>query len=105
MDKPVAILQDLDGTKMRLGHIPEPGVRLEPERHIILTTQTYPAGHCHGCGTGPGYSGPKTIVRIWTLVGQGEVFAKEVFSRPERFCRIYEPFSRKGLAINQFNTN
>lgn len=40
MDKPVAILQDLGGPKIRLGHIPEPGVRLEPGRHIILTTQT-----------------------------------------------------------------
>lgn len=40
MDKPVAILQDLEGAKIRLGHIPEPGVRLEPGRHIILTTQT-----------------------------------------------------------------
>ena len=40
MDKPVAILQDLGGPKIRLGHIPDPGVRLEPGRHIILTTQT-----------------------------------------------------------------
>jgi pyruvate kinase len=40
MDKPVAILQDLGGPKIRLGHIPEPGVRLEPGRHIILTTQS-----------------------------------------------------------------
>ena len=28
MDKPVAILQDLGGPKIRLGHIPEPGIRL-----------------------------------------------------------------------------
>ena len=40
MDKPVAILQDLGGPKIRLGHIPEPGVRLEPGSHMILTTQT-----------------------------------------------------------------
>ncbi|MDY7037841.1 MAG: pyruvate kinase [Thermodesulfobacteriota bacterium] len=40
MDKPVAILQDLGGPKIRLGHIPEPGVRLEPGPDIILTTQT-----------------------------------------------------------------
>jgi len=66
---------------------------------------SYPAGICHRCGIGSGFSGPKTIVRIWTLVGQDEVFGKEVFSRPERFYRIYEPFSRKGLVINQFNTN
>jgi pyruvate kinase len=40
MEKPVAILQDLGGPKIGPGHIPEPGVRLEPGRHIILTTQT-----------------------------------------------------------------
>ena len=40
MDKSVAILQDLGGPKIRLGHIPETGVRLEPGRHIILTPQT-----------------------------------------------------------------
>jgi pyruvate kinase len=40
MDRPVAILQDLGGPKIRLGHIPEPGVRIDPGNHIILTTQT-----------------------------------------------------------------
>jgi pyruvate kinase len=40
MDKPVAILQDLGGPKIRLGQIPKLGVRLEPGRQIILTTQT-----------------------------------------------------------------
>jgi hypothetical protein len=45
------------------------------------------------------------IVRIWTLAGEGEVFGKEVVSRPERFYRIYNTFSRKGLVINQFTTN
>jgi len=40
LDKPVAILQDLGGPKIRLGHIPEPGVRLEPGQDMILTTQT-----------------------------------------------------------------
>jgi len=38
--KPVAILQDLRGPKIRVGHIPDPGVRLEPGQNIILTTQT-----------------------------------------------------------------
>ena len=40
MDKPVAILQDLGGPKIRVGHIPDPGVRIEPGQDIILTTQT-----------------------------------------------------------------
>jgi hyperosmotically inducible protein len=40
-----------------------------------------------------------------TLAKEGEIFGKEVVGRPERFYRIYEPFSRKGLVINQFTTN
>jgi pyruvate kinase len=40
LGKPVAILQDLGGPKIRVGDIPDPGIRLEPGRHIILTTQT-----------------------------------------------------------------
>ena len=40
MEKPVAILQDLGGPKIRLEHIPDPGVRLEPGQDMILTTQT-----------------------------------------------------------------
>ena len=39
LGKPVAILQDLGGPKIRVGDIPDPGIRLEPGRHIILTTQ------------------------------------------------------------------
>jgi pyruvate kinase len=40
LSKPVAILQDLGGPKIRVGHIPDPGVRIEPGQDIILTTQT-----------------------------------------------------------------
>lgn len=40
LGKPVAILQDLGGPKIRGGHIPDPGVRIEPGQAIILTTQT-----------------------------------------------------------------
>jgi len=39
LGKPVAILQDLGGPKIRVGHIPDPGVQLEPEQKLILTTQ------------------------------------------------------------------
>jgi hypothetical protein len=45
------------------------------------------------------------MVAVSTLAGEGEVFEKEVVSRPGRFYRIYEPFSRKGLVINPFPTN
>ena len=36
--------------------------------------------------------GRRPIVAVWTPAGEGEVFGKEVVSRPERFCRIYEPY-------------
>jgi hypothetical protein len=42
---------------------------------------SYPAGHRHRRGTGPGDSGTKTILAIWTLAGEGEVFGEEVASR------------------------
>ncbi len=40
LGKPVAILQDLGGPKIRIGHIPDPGVRIEPGQIVILTTRT-----------------------------------------------------------------
>ncbi len=68
-------------------------------------SHSYPAGHCHRCGAGPGYSRTKTSVAVSILTGSDEVFGKKVVSRPERFYRIYEPFSRKGTVIKHFNTN
>ena len=55
-------------------------------------SHSHPPGHRHRRGAGPSYSGPKMMVRICTLAGEGEIFGKEVVSRPERFYRIYEPF-------------
>src|SRR3989304_8598964 len=45
---------------------------------------SYPAGHRHRRGTGPGDSGTKTIVAIWTLAGEGEVFGEEVVNRSRK---------------------
>jgi hypothetical protein len=45
---------------------------------------SYPAGHRHRGGTGPGDSGTENIVAIWTLAGEGEVFRKEVVSRSRK---------------------
>ena len=39
LGRPVAILQDLAGPKIRVGDIPDPGVRLEPGATFVLTTQ------------------------------------------------------------------
>ena len=38
LNRPVAILQDLAGPKIRVGLIPEPGIMLEPGQDFILTT-------------------------------------------------------------------
>jgi len=40
LGKPVAVLQDLGGPKIRVGYIPDPGIRIEPGRKITLTTET-----------------------------------------------------------------
>ena len=45
---------------------------------------SYPAGHRNRCSTDPSHSGTKTIVAIWTLAGEGEVFGKEVVSRSRK---------------------
>lgn len=39
LDRPVAILQDLAGPKIRVGTIPDPGVRLETGETFVLTTR------------------------------------------------------------------
>jgi hypothetical protein len=47
-------------------------------------THSSPSGHRHRRGTDPGHPGTKTIVAIWTLAGEGEVFGKEVISRSRK---------------------
>lgn len=39
-------------------------------------SHSYPAGYRHRRGAGPGHSRTKTIVAIWTLPEEGEVFGK-----------------------------
>ncbi|MBW1739652.1 MAG: pyruvate kinase [Deltaproteobacteria bacterium] len=39
LDQPVAIVQDLAGPKIRVGRLPDPGVRLETGQTFILTNQ------------------------------------------------------------------
>jgi pyruvate kinase len=42
--RPVAILQDLCGPKIRVGELPHPGVQLKAGNRIILSTDKQPAG-------------------------------------------------------------
>jgi hypothetical protein len=43
-------------------------------------SHSYPPGHRYRRGTDPGHSRTETIVAIWALAGEGEVFGKEVVS-------------------------
>jgi pyruvate kinase len=43
LGRPVAILQDLCGPKIRVGEIPHPGIQLSPGQSLILTTDKKPA--------------------------------------------------------------
>ncbi len=42
--RPIAILQDLCGPKIRVGEIPHPGIQLSTGEMIVLTTEKDPAG-------------------------------------------------------------
>ena len=50
-------------------------------------THSYPAGHCRRRGTDPSHSRTKTILAIWTLAGEGEVFEKEVVNRSRKILQ------------------
>ncbi len=47
MGRPVAILQDLCGPKIRVGHIPDSGMLLSVDQHVILTSDSRPAQGNH----------------------------------------------------------
>lgn len=40
IDRPVAILADLQGPRVRVGELPEKGIKLKEKKEIVLTTQT-----------------------------------------------------------------
>lgn len=44
LGRPVAVLQDLCGPKIRVGEIPGPGMRISPGQELILTNLPGPAG-------------------------------------------------------------
>ncbi len=45
LDRPIAILQDLAGPKIRTGIIPDPGIELSPGNTLILTTEKVEGGN------------------------------------------------------------
>lgn len=42
LHKPIAILQDLGGPKIRIGAVPDPGVMLQPGNNFVLTSRNIP---------------------------------------------------------------
>ena len=42
VNRPIAILQDLAGPKIRIGYLPDPGISLEPGEIFILTGRQLP---------------------------------------------------------------
>jgi pyruvate kinase len=44
LDKPVTILQDLQGPKLRVGELPQEGLQLQAGQMVILTRATQPGG-------------------------------------------------------------
>ncbi len=43
LKRPVAVLQDLQGPKIRIGHIPDPGMLLKSGQGVVLTSNPVPA--------------------------------------------------------------
>ncbi|MBU2498119.1 MAG: pyruvate kinase, partial [Proteobacteria bacterium] len=88
LKRPIAILQDLAGPKIRVGKIPEPGIRLEPGETFVLTSQ-----EVIGTKQGVTVSYPnlprevKTGDTILLADGFMEVFVKEV-TGSEIACQV-----------------
>ncbi len=45
LDRPVAVLQDLAGPKIRVGTVPDPGIRLEAGESFVLTSEPVAGSH------------------------------------------------------------
>ena len=63
-------------------------------------SHSYPAGHSHRRGAGPGHSRPKALVVIWALAGEGKVLGKEVVGKSSKILSKLYTFSRKGIEPN-----
>ena len=70
-------------------------------------THSYPAGRCHHRRGDPSYSGTKTIVAIWTLAGEGEVFGRGVVNdevvNPARVTPNFPPEEEDEKINDGFN--
>jgi pyruvate kinase len=102
LGRPVAILQDLAGPKIRVGKVPEPGVRLEAGGRFVLTGEQVP-----GSGSRVSVSYPdlprevRPEDRILLADGLMELIVEEIAGREIR-CRVVTGgvlTSRKGINL------
>jgi len=88
LDKPVAILQDLAGPKIRVGKIPDPGIKLDPGETLILTTEKVMGNYNRVGVTHPEL--PEEVKqgdRILLADGFMELVVNEIKNR-EIFCEV-----------------
>ena len=102
LGRPVAILQDLAGPKIRVGTVPEPGVRLEAGAWFVLTGEQVP-----GSGSRVSVSYPdlprevRPEDRILLADGLMELIVEEIAGQEIR-CRVVTGgvlTSRKGINL------
>jgi len=99
---PVGILQDLAGPKIRVGAIPDPGIRLEPGQTFVLTGQAMAGGPYRVSVSYPNL--PDEVEegdRILLSDGAIELVARKVI-KPEIYCEVITGgllASHKGLNL------
>lgn len=86
--RPVAILMDLCGPKIRVGEIPGEGIQLAVGQNLILTSDS---GIAHGNRVGVSYSGLPTQVKVGDRIlladGMLELVVEQTMDR-EIVCRV-----------------
>jgi len=88
LGRPVAILQDLCGPKIRVGSVREPGIRLEPGQDFFLTNETM---ECTGEKVSVSYADLPSEVRAGDRIlladGMMELLVRQS-SRTEIHCEV-----------------
>ncbi|MGD9161061.1 MAG: pyruvate kinase [Desulfobacteraceae bacterium] len=88
LDKPIAILQDLAGPKIRTGTIPDPGIELSPGDTLVLTTEKVAGSQTRVSVTDPGLPGVvKPGDRILLADGLMELSVQDILLK-EIHCEV-----------------
>ncbi len=88
LDRPVAILQDLSGPKIRIGSLPEGGIQLEAGRTFILSAEQIEGNAQKASVTYPGlYRDVQAGDPLMLADGAMELVVKKV-AAPEIICEV-----------------